>query len=77
MNAAPPMASEHRKCLLQNSPQFGKPAAIAPESIQSEFGNECDRNSVWDIELRIQLEAILPVFILPTGRQSFRDDATL
>jgi CheY-like chemotaxis protein len=30
--------------LLQNSQQFGKQPFITPESIQPEFGNECDRN---------------------------------
>ena len=41
-----PLARPRRLRLLQNSRQFGQTAQIRRESLQSQFGQKCDVNSV-------------------------------
>jgi len=64
MIAASSTAPEHRRCLLQSSPQFGKPLSITPESIQSEFGNDCDHNLVRDNRFPLDASPHPPCFCL-------------
>jgi hypothetical protein len=46
MRIASPTSSESLRFVLQNPPEFEKPLIITAESLQCEFGYECDYNSV-------------------------------